>query len=862
VKSNPLQVGGKAANLERLRLLRLPVPRFFVLPVDRYRAHLRAAAIEPSVAATPGPPVEPPAPCDGADTAAAIRRTPLSAALKREIAACFTQEQLRWPVAVRSSAVAEDAAGVSFAGQFASVLQVASQAELERAILHVWASAWSPHCLGYARAHGRMPGDMAVIVQCQIHAACSGVLFTCDPLRATETPLDQGDAVLEWVSGLGDVLVSGAADPHRLRITAQGRVVDASREHATPAPPVQNQPWFDTLIAVGRRLERRWGCPQDIEWTVDAAGALWLLQSRPITVKAIEVWTNANVAENFPGPLSPFLFSIVRRGYAQYFRQLGLGFGISRKRVAAMSDRLERLVGLHGGRLYYNLTNIHAVIGLAPAGRQLASWFNTFTGAREFPAVPAVALGWVERIVERVRIAGCIVARYWRVGRQVARFEATVDRYAQATRTDVLARLTPAQLTARLAGFLDIRFNRWNDAALADTAAMVCYGLLGRLLKAPALRDEPGLLHHLLKGLPDLASARPVQALWLLSRWVLEDSALARHLRDTPADVLAAQYQAGELGTFGERFRAYLNQWGFRYSRELMLDSPTPEENPAPMLHLLQSYLQAQGVDPVRSSQVQARERLAATARACERLTPNRWWRAWPLSRAGRLRIVLHATQASIGHRERARMKQALLYTRLRHLLLACGRVLHQADRITRPDDVYFISHEELAALLEGRGSGQALARRIADARREQAAHATLCAPDVLELPAGATWTPSMAQPSAADGTGAQTLYGISACGGSFAGPAVVVEDVSGIGTIRPGEILVTRQTDPGWAAVFFMVKGLVIERGGMLSHGAIIAREYGIPAVIGVRGATTQIRSGQSIHVNGDQGVVRLTAA
>jgi pyruvate,water dikinase len=146
----------------------------------------------------------------------------------------------------------------------------------------------------------------------------------------------------------------------------------------------------------------------------------------------------------------------------------------------------------------------------------------------------------------------------------------------------------------------------------------------------------------------------------------------------------------------------------------------------------------------------------------------------------------------------------------------------------------------------------------VATRRAEFASFAAMRPADTLVLEAGAEWRPSLAD-AADDGEVRDRLRGVSACGGATQGTAHVIEDVAQIGAFRSGEILVTRQTDPGWAAVFFMVKGLVIERGGMLSHGAIIAREYGIPAVVGVEGATRRIRTGEQVRVDGDQGVVEL---
>jgi pyruvate,water dikinase len=611
------------------------------------------------------------------------------------------------------------------------------------------------------------------------------------------------------------------------------------------------------LAAIGLELERKLGGAQDIEWSVDRAGRVMLLQARPITLAAQRprvVWSNANIAENFPDPVTPFLFSIVSRGYTAYFRNLGLGFGLSRRRIAAMAPSLENLVGLHAGRLYYNLTHIHAALRLAPGGGKLAGWFNNFTGACEVPDTHVPPLTAFERWAEPIAIAASVAWKYAAIERRVARFEQRVDAFAACTRPDDLACRGLKALARDLEGFLEIRLRRWNDAALADAAAMVCYGVLGKLLArvAPGQRASQ---NDLLKGLPGLASAAPVIELWKLSRAVRRDDRVRELFTTHSAQAVLRRLDEPQFAAIRADFREYLERWGFRYSRELMLTSPTPEENPAPMIALLQSYLASDGPGPEAIAGQQADARIAATAALERHLTPRAWLRALALSRAGRMRLALRATQGAIRLRERARMKQALLYTRLRHVMLRIGDVLAARGTLERRDDVFFLTVDEVRQQLE---SAQPAVEEVARRRAEFAAFAGMQPPDSLLLEAGAPWQSATASAPIAGEEG-ESLRGISACGGATQGTAHVIEDVAQIGAFRAGEILVTRQTDPGWAAVFFMVKGLVIERGGMLSHGAIIAREYGIPAVVGVEGATRRIRTGEQVRVDGDQGVVEL---
>jgi len=387
---------------------------------------------------------------------------------------------------------------------------------------------------------------------------------------------------------------------------------------------------------------------------------------------------------------------------------------------------------------------------------------------------------------------------------------------------------------------------------------MVCYGALKALLaRWLPQRDQIGLQNDLLKGLPGLASAAPVERLWALAEAARADPRLNRLLCDADADVVMEQLRSPQFAAFRAALEEYFERWGFRYSGELMLTQPTPQEQPLPVIRLLQTYVRLQQKGPAQISAAQAQAREIETERIAAALTPWAWQRALPLmSRAAWFRIVLRATQGAIRLRERVRMKQALLYTRLRHVALALGDRSTARGALESRDDVFFLTVDEAIALA-GASSPVAKTLAIVHARKQEHAGCQgVEPPDSFALERGKQWMPvrSSAQPAA---EARERMYGSGACGGSVLGTAAVALDVQDADRLEPGRILVTRQTDPGWASVFFLVEGLVVERGGMLSHGAIIAREYGIPAVVGVAHATRLIRNGDTVRVDGDLGMV-----
>jgi pyruvate,water dikinase len=863
--------GGKAAGLARILRLGLPVPAGFVATAAALEAFLdhnglrcRADELAGLLASGDVRAVSAAAARLRERVLAGVLPAPVRAALDGRVAA------LKSPLIVRSSALGEDGEAASFAGQLDSVLDVEAGPTVAAALLTCWASYWSERVLAYQRSRGLRLGGMGVVIQEQVRPAFAGVLFTANPDRASG-PAD--DLLIEYCPGHAEALVQGRVDPGRVLVSRAGLGVrplaapalDRAEDGKDHAPPPAA---FVDLARACLALEASCGVPQDVEWALDGGGRLWLVQARPITTanRGGALWSNANVNENYPGPVSPLLYSIARTSYYHYFRNLGLSFGLSEARVAAAEQPLRHLVGAHGARLYYHLSNIHAVLRAAPFGERLAEYFSAFTGAE--PPEPGRRRGagwraWVE--------AGRIVLRAPRLFRnlpgRVAAFEQAVADFAGRTAPEKLAAAPRPALLEALRGFLDIRFHRWTGAALADAAAMISYGALRHLLRRefPAA-DESALHNTLLKGLADVVSGQPIAELWRLSRAVRADPDVAAGFAGPDSDaLLAALGQRPELSAFGAALAEYLDRWGFRRSGELMLTVPSFREQPGPLLDVLRAYAALDGPSPDERLRQQQEERAAETGRVLGVLRGRRLWRClpWPTV-ATVVKRLLPWCQKAIALRERARMSQALLYARCRDIALAIGGRLEAAGDLDRCDDVFLLTWQEIDELLSGCALFPHHVRDLARLRRT--AHAQEGArkpPDVFRLPAG-EYLPAgggaAAQAGAAlDGT--EALTGVAACGGQVTGPAVVLADVTECGRLAPGDVLVTRQTDPGWGPAFPLIGGLVLERGGMLSHGAILAREYGIPSVVGVRDAARRIRPGQVVRIDGDRGVVHLVA-
>jgi rifampicin phosphotransferase len=884
----PAVCGGKAFHLGQMLQRGFPVPPGVVvldpafqdfLDVNRLRATVTAACRHLDVR-------DPLALGRAAQSIrAAITKAPLPGYLLDSLATAVAEELPGKTLIVRSSAVGEDSDRAAFAGMLDSILHVRTATALPDALRCCWASCWSERALFYRLSRGIELQGMGVVVQEQVAARLSGVLFTQSP-DAAATGRDV--MVVEYCPGLGDALVSGRINPGRAFISrnrTEWRVESRPESIGPDEPGSLDEAAVSLLRDVGLRLETTLGGPQDIEWTIDLQGHFFLLQSRPITAfaapsprpdagaGAVSVFSNANVNENYPGPISPLLYSIAELGYYHYFRNLGRAFGFSSRRIEAMEYPLRHVIAAHAGRMYYNLTNIHALLRTAPFGEFLSQSFNHFTGTPATerrtagPSPPGLAGSTLLQGVEVCRIAVQAAWQFLWLPQRLRTFEQTADAFAAAHAPAALAKRSLPELLAGLRGFLDIRCHRWLPASLADAASMIGYGLLKRFLGREFPDEDGAALHNnMLKGLRDLVSAEPVAKLWHLSRLIRADPNLHQVFVGTTSTECLQRLRAdGRFAPFRAEFEAFLESWGFRRSGELMLTLPNFQEDPAGLIDVLRAYVVLEGESPADLLARQEADRLQETDRIAAILGKRRLLRLLPgPSKAVLLGALLGWTQRAIAFRERARHKQALLYQRCRRIALAIGARLVGEGRLGNPEDVFFLTVQELDALLAGGSLFPRQVRELTALRRRGLEEMSrLTPPDHFELPAGRYWPaagPGADDEPAPAADAGVTLRGLAVCGGKARGPAAVLEDLSEFTRLSRGDVLVARQTDPGWAPVFLLIRGLVMERGGMLSHGAILAREYGIPTVVGVPDALRRIRHGQSILVNGDRGVIDLT--
>jgi len=858
-------VGGKARALAALDAAGFPVPAWFVVthealatsvpdfasslePGDEDRMRIRLAAWSPSAA--------------------------VSAAIADALAGLGPG-----PFAVRSSAADEDGAGQSFAGQLESYLFVPA-AEVPARVADVWRSAYAPRVWAYRRQHGLspVPSPPAVLVQRMVNADAAGVAFSADPVSGA-----RGRRVVSAVLGLGDALVSGEADADTWHVDRGGDILSRSvvdkacahRYDATRGAGVCPQPVAESrrrepalsdaqvraVAQLAQRAEAHFGRPQDIEWAIED-GALWLLQSRAITSLANLpdpdgeriVWDNSNIAESYNGVTTPLTFSFARHAYQEVYRQSCFIMGVTRARIEDNRKTFANMLGLIRGRVYYNLNNWYRVLALLPGFRLNRRFMEQMMGVKE--PMPAELVAELERAGAAERFAdGMLVARLvWRLLRNLVTLGVRRRRFYQrldAALADSTATLAQQRLDELAAYYRKLEgqlLTRWDAPIINDFFAMIFYGVLRRLAQTWCADADGTLQNDLLCGEGGMISSEPAQRVKALARLAAAEPALAKLLLEaSPATIHAAlpAYPA-----FDEAYRSYLAAFGDRCLEELKLESATLHDDPTTLLRSI-GHLAMRAPTAAETTVPDVSQREAAERRVTELLATK------PIKR----RIfgwVLANARARVRDRENLRFERTRLFGRVRRVFVEIGARLFALGKLDAPRDVFYLDVDEALGFAEGTATITDIASLARLRKQEFERYRALPAPpDRLEtrgaVHQGSQFDVQAVAPAAFDG---DALAGLGCC------PGVVEKEVRVIvdprGATIDGEIMVAERTDPGWIMLFPACSGLLVERGSLLSHSAIVARELGIPAIVGIPGVTRWLKNGDRVEMNGATGKVR----
>ena len=853
-------VGGKALGLARLLAAGFPVPPGICVTTEAYRQSLRASGFAPTeewkhVSTLSEKERE------SALSACQVRiRQVNTSSLTAEWQAALQKLDIpfatRW--AVRSSATNEDAGRTSFAGLYRTHLGIAVD-QIDGAIKDLWASLWQERVMRYSVERG---GDhagpsMAVVIQPMLDALVSGVAYSIHPVTGRSFYV-----AVNAVPGLAAPLVDGLVTPdhyvvymnadqqptlirrrtlanksQRLIVTEEGLRRDAIPESARSESSLSDEQLF-TLGALAKSIERAFGYPVDLEWAIDAH-RLWTLQARPITgvLPSAELtdddceWSRANFKETMPELPSPvgnsFLELFMDQHIVEPYRRLGchIPSGLTSTRI------------FHG-RPYLNVTLFHILVAQL---RGDPSQLPEQMGGEPIAAAPAVRpLGWLAFIR-----AGLTMFKEMR--------RATVHGPAWFAEMKTMAKqFAPQQVealsfeeTVRRLDKLSARFQTHEVTFGIAGGVAQCLQALNLLLPRWLGSDWRVLSNAALQGQGTVISAQQILRLAEIVNIARREPTAMAFLNAEPWNPSRFRMALKDTACL-RAFDAYVEDYGHRGIGESDVMSPRLADNPEAILFVLRLQL---GAAPVGREEVLSRQE-RTSAEALEEIKRRLGWR---LDRWFAYRWWYRRLCRFFALREANRHHLMYFSTATRTLLLHLGDLLVAQGTCEVRDDIFFLTVQDRDDLVSRKGRDwRGLVR---ERRAERDRNAAIEVPDTIRD--WETATASSRSSDRSDGTG--PLFGLPISTGSVAGPVRLLRSLTDWSTIKPGDIIVAPVIDPGMAPLFGIAGGLIVEMGGTLSHGAIIAREYGLPTVANVEAVMTRLKEGQRVRLDAAAGIIHV---
>ena len=884
------RVGGKGASLACMATAGLPVPPGLHITTAAYRRFVTEQGLQEKILAAVAPiHADQPATLEAASTT--IEQLFSQSALPDDIAVLISRAYTdlggdSLPVAIRSSATAEDLPEMSFAGQQETYLNIAGETQVLEYVKRCWASLWTARAIGYRALHGIAPETVsqAVIVQKLVPADAAGILFTANPLTGSHEQV-----VINAAWGLGEAIVGGQVTPDTVVIEkASGKIIEqqiSEKDVMTvrttegvrlePVPtdlrsrPVLSPDQASELARLGIQVEDLYtrlitshresrageaaegavaqtpsitSLPMDIEWTL-YNGHFSLLQARPITalpeptsaaqVPAIAEWPlprpkghymRASVLELLPDPLSPLFATLALPAWSEAMQIFLRDMGMN------FPDIVLTTINDYG---YYDIT-------LTPAQT-----------AKMLLHMPRILFVLYPRLMRTAQSR-------WQEAR--ASYQQIVHRWEAADLTTASAGelFTGAQEITRTAAnyYVAIQSGILPAAYMSEAVFNVVYN---RLLKRS---DDPPALTFLL-GYDSI----PIQAeksLYDLAQWIREQPALATALAQMSHAEFTAAYQkehyAGidqeHWSDFQQRFATYLASYGAAIY-DLDFAKPVPADDPGALLETLRFFINGEAPDPYARQTATMAAREQAQQQTLKQLHGVR---------LSLFRKLIGWAQHFAPLREDALASTGLGWPMLRRIVHEIGRRLVQAGVLEQQDDIFWLTQDDVRTATTTLDRGEPpddyhkiVAERRATWGRERA----LTPPASLPLKGGArflgidwsAWMPARTEQPAGD-----VLKGIAASPGQVTATARVIAGPDEFDQMQQGDILVTRITTPAWTPLFALAAGVVTDVGGPLSHSSIVAREYHIPAVLGTGSATERLSSGQRITIDGNAGTVTIS--
>ena len=786
-------------------------------------------------------------------------------------------------MAVRSSAIGEDSSEHSFAGQLSSYLYIQSEDKAIESLKECWASAYSERGISY-RIQNKLDIkiiDVAVIFQEMIDPDIAGVTFTCDPLKGSSEV-----SMINSVFGVGEGLVSGLLEADTYTVNKSSFEVtmkEIAEKENKMIQDIENQtcktvPLSDddkvksslsdeqlkNVVEVTNKIEKSYHFPQDIEWAIKD-GVLYILQARPVTTPVLNgegtlyIWDNSNIVESYGGLTAPLTFDFARHVYHHVYVQFCEILMVPPKQIKEMDYFLRNMLGNFYGRVYYNILNWYKLTSILPGFKYNRGFMETMMGtdsslADEIadrikpPAFEEKFISKVRRFVTGLKFFYFHITAQDLVDNFMEYFYIEYDKFRHIDFT----KKTPNEIIETYYE-LERRFlANWKAPIINDYLCMVHFGLLKKLVSSWMPQYGDGFQNDLLCGDGNLESAQPTREVIRLARIVDQDKELRNLILNTPSSDCQEVLRQSKYDDFYSEIESYIDKFGFRCMSEMKLEQRDLTHNPHSLFTFIKNHLNNE-IPSIESLEKREKE---VRAEAEEKA----------FSAVGGLKKIIfkwslkHARKA-VRNRENTRFCRTRVYGIVRKMFYAMGANYANRGIINKEEDIFYLTLPELLGSVEGFCTVLDFKALVEIRRKEYERYLEIEPAPRFHTRGPVYWQNHHLPPEEEidlSDVPEGCLKGIPCCGGLIEGEAKLImspdDDLS-----LNGEILVTMRTDPGWVPLFPSAKALLVERGGLLSHSAIVAREMGIPTIVSVKGLTEKIKTGDKIRMNGETGLIEF---
>jgi len=890
VKIDENLLGGKAKNLAWLSRQGLPVPRWWVLTTECFTQQLKALKIEEWVQQelaklrSDTKTIENDVIAQVAtNIQKAIGEQPLLPEIQQLVREKLSSDILsKTSLAVRSSVVGEDAEGASFAGQMDSYLYQQGEEAVFASIIKVMQSAFNHRALAYRIHKGLNITDIraAIIIQEMVDADVAGVMFTANPATG-----NRRQAMISSTWGCGEGIVSGACNTDEITVGlfedsietlintkdsqfifdeasslgAKEVAVDVSKQDIACLEEQQ----VLRLRDLGLQIAKTYQVPQDIEWCLKD-NQFYVLQARPVTTLPplnsdqddVVVWDNSNIQESYCGVTTPLTFSFANKAYKTVYEQTLRLLGVNESVVQEHQGMLENMLGLIHGRVYYNINNWYRGLLFLPSFKTNKSDMERMMGLTDpvdmIQDQELTTKDKIKKVPQILRALYAMFSRFRNMDLLVHDFRELFRKEYDSIDRASLHTLSIGQLINESRRLDKSLLENWTTPIVNDFYVMMKNGRVHRWLEKIAVENPEVIQNNLLSGEEGIESTEPTKMLLRMCDYLRKTSSTQKLVLESDNSVLLALIQTQDKD-FYQQCQKYIELYGDRTMGELKLESITLRQDSSFMFAILKNFLAKEDLTLATLAENEAKFRSESEEAVIPVIKNKLGARALK-----KFNKDLSGLRDAIRNRENMRLARTRMFGLYRDIYVEIGQQLAFYGKLDEARDVFYLTLEEIYAYKDGRAV-QTQLQPLVDSRKEEfASYETEDLPHHFWTKGAVYCNNEFEYPHQNE----DVDLNASNLKGTGCYPGIVEEKIRLIFSPDDelnlnGQILCTVRTDPGWAPLFPTAGGIIVERGSTLSHSAVVARELGIPAIVGVPELTKILQDQEPVRMNGTTGKI-----